>query len=227
MSSKRLDFSRYSIASLADDLGQSQSVIKLCLQGPRPNVEKGSIEDIKTIDDAQRLMKKAKSRERKRLIAKRWLELCTTTQELHGPFRDLGCLSLYRDDDLRYLQHSRANAFADAAIASREFKDIFHCWEGWYPHGYVADKLLMALLETCQFVEWAFLVIERIETSGRLDSESSQWVYWTFMQRAAELASVHKAKQLLQTILKHKHFDHEKPTVAYLVQKVAEEYRHY
>ncbi|MFA6432301.1 MAG: hypothetical protein WCV82_00575 [Candidatus Paceibacterota bacterium] len=225
MSPKKLDLSAFRIHDLAEALDQNSCVIKLCLWGPYPNVETGSIDDIKTIDEARKMMRKAQSRERRRLIAKKWFGLCTCMSELQGPFSDFGSPDLYHDDDLRHFRDTRANEMADSAINSDDFGLIYECWRA-SPHGFIQDKLTLALLEKSRIVCWGMLVIDNLEKTGRIHSESTQWIYWAFMQKMAELADRKQAKELLDVIQRHRRFDHENPTVSFLVQKVATAYRH-
>jgi len=227
MSSKAPDLSGYNLPLLAEAVGDSVGVAKLCLYGPRPNVEIASIDEIKSIEEAKAMLRRAKSDERRRLIVKKWIELCGCMAQLNGPFNDDGCPCFYFHDDLRGLRDAKANEFADTAIFSLTFRDVFQNWQCCPTH-FVADRLAIALLRMCGNVSFGRMVLEHIEESGRLESKSTKWIYWAFMEKMSTFATPEQASVLISIIRKHKRFDHEIPACAALVRRVAEsdEYKH-
>lgn len=231
MSSKNDLVSPYRIEKIAAALGQSESAIKLCLKGPRPNIDTSSIDGIRTIGEAKKMMRRAKANrmrystvpgERERLIAKKWFCLCSTLPELSGPFSDEGSPDLYYDIELRHMRDCIAENIADAAIRSENLPIMLECWKQC-PTKFVSHKLILTILDQLDSARFGLIVAAELMKSNMVVAEVEP-IFWRFMMKIAELIDTTDAKTALDLIIALKRFDHANPAVSLLVRKMSQDH---
>ncbi len=209
------------INALAQKLKQGPSVIKLAIAGPQSNVEMDSVNAIKNWVEAKALLAKAKTKERRHAIVRRWIEIA------QGP-TDL--VSIYAEDvdpylDLRVLWNQRMSEFADSIISKSLFGCLYELRK--YARGQLRDRMTIGLHQICRSYGSARQLAVEAGASHMFDSDYGgdyRFEYWLFMEKAAELATREEALQILEEISESRRFDPQQPVCKLLVQKVLEPY---
>lgn len=212
------------ITRLAQELGQPESLVKITLRGPRPNVETSSIEALVKVDEARRLLKKARSAPRQRAILKRWLQIANHPHDLSRVFGDEACPELYYDTELRNLWHSKWEEIANEMIRVGHWGALYELRQR--VHGeFLRDKLTMALYGICSSVEMAMEVVRSLEdTLASHCDRSRESEYWMFLEKAAEFATPDEALSILKTVAKMNRLDCEQPACIMLAEKAIQSY---
>ncbi|MDO8575303.1 MAG: hypothetical protein Q7R78_01210 [bacterium] len=189
------------IGLMALHFGLKQMSVKLALNGPNPSVEMESIISIKSLDDMDRLIRKAKSWRRKVAIARKGLSVCATLNDYESWER-----ILWDDRFLEYFPQLKYEYFTamclvvkNAITKAETFEEVFTLWERLRAdHFFSEDILAYEKMKNLIPVTSTRSIFSTLLSERRLEMLQEDSPHYNLLIFACEYATPNQAYEALK-----------------------------